>query len=161
MRHALIAVLPLVLCATAASAQVRPAKVEAAPPRERERTGVMRDPARVDAAHYTVEFEDANIRILRVRLGAGETSVMHEHPRGICIVPVTNEHTRHETPEGVTTETQNAAGSVTCNPMQPGWYRHKPTNLSSAPTEYLVIERKPAGYQRGLQPMEERRKPAN
>jgi uncharacterized RmlC-like cupin family protein len=37
------------------------------------------DPAVVDSAHYKVEFENASVRVLRVRYGPREKGAMHEH----------------------------------------------------------------------------------
>ncbi len=39
----------------------------------------------VDAAHYKVEFENDQVRVLRVIYGPLEKSVMHEHPASIGV----------------------------------------------------------------------------
>ena len=38
------------------------------------------DPAIVDSGHYKVELENDNVRVLRIKYGPGEKSVMHGHP---------------------------------------------------------------------------------
>ena len=38
------------------------------------------DPVRVDPEHYRVELENEKVRVLRVRYGPHEKSVMHGHP---------------------------------------------------------------------------------
>src|SRR5438445_11873512 len=38
------------------------------------------DPVHVDPRHYTVEHEDDKVRVLRIKYGPGEKSVMHGHP---------------------------------------------------------------------------------
>jgi xylan 1,4-beta-xylosidase len=38
------------------------------------------DPVKVDAKHYSVEFENEKVRVLRIKYGLGEKSVMHRHP---------------------------------------------------------------------------------
>ncbi len=43
------------------------------------------DPTVVDAKHYTVEFENDQVRVLRISYAPGEESVMHEHPNGVAI----------------------------------------------------------------------------
>ena len=43
------------------------------------------DPVRADSKHYTVEFENDKVRVLRIRYGAGEKSVMHSHPESISV----------------------------------------------------------------------------
>ena len=152
MRRTLTALALVVASATAAHAQSTVAQVEAASRRDAAKTGVLRDPVKVDASHYTVEYEDAAIRILRVKMAPGDTSMMHEHPRAMCIVAITSEKTQHTMPDGTMSETSHDAGDVDCNKETTGWYRHNPKNLSESAAEYLLIERKAAGYGRGLQP---------
>ena len=148
----LLAAALVAVTASSLEAQGRLAKVEASSPRDRARTGVLLDPVRVDSAHYKLEFEDAHIRILRVRLPAGAQSVMHEHHKALCIVAISDERTQHVLPDSTTTESENKAGTVSCNQATPGWYRHRPSNVAGKDSEYLVIERKTPGYARGLQP---------
>jgi hypothetical protein len=38
------------------------------------------DPVRVDPKHYKVEFENEKVRVLRIKYGSHEKSVMHGHP---------------------------------------------------------------------------------
>ena len=42
------------------------------------------DPAVVDPDHYTVEFENDAVRILRIKYGPGDESVMHSHPESVA-----------------------------------------------------------------------------
>ncbi len=42
------------------------------------------DPVKVDSKHYKVELENDQVRVLRINYGAGEKSVMHEHPGSTC-----------------------------------------------------------------------------
>jgi quercetin dioxygenase-like cupin family protein len=44
------------------------------------------DPARVDAKHYGVEYEDERVRVLRVAYSPGEKSTMHTHPALVAIM---------------------------------------------------------------------------
>jgi quercetin dioxygenase-like cupin family protein len=46
---------------------------------------VAQDPTKVDAKHYTVAFENDQVRILRVSYGPREKSVLHEHPNSIAV----------------------------------------------------------------------------
>ena len=43
------------------------------------------DPTQVDTKHYKVEFENDKVRVLRIAYGAGEKSVMHEHPDAVAV----------------------------------------------------------------------------
>src|SRR4051794_497938 len=37
------------------------------------------DPVKVDPKHYHVEFENDQVRVVRVKIGPGQTAPMHEH----------------------------------------------------------------------------------
>ena len=159
MRRTLLSIALVTATASLAGAQTPTvAKVEAGTPADRAKTGVLRDPVKVDSEHYSVEFEDATVRILRVKFAPGAGSVMHEHPRTVCLVALTPEHTRHMMPDSTTTETTHPAGAVDCSATATGWYRHQPTNISDQAAEYLIIERKPQGRARGIAPVPAKKK---
>ena len=46
---------------------------------------LAQDPVKVDGNHYKVEFENAQVRVLRARLGPGEKSAMHRHPNAVAV----------------------------------------------------------------------------
>ncbi len=39
----------------------------------------------VDPEHYKVEFENEQVRVLRINYNAGEKGEMHSHPEGVAI----------------------------------------------------------------------------
>ena len=43
------------------------------------------DPVKVDSKHSSVEFENDEVRVLRIRYGPHEKSVMHYHPKAVAI----------------------------------------------------------------------------
>jgi quercetin dioxygenase-like cupin family protein len=43
------------------------------------------DPVTADSRHYTVEFENEKVRVVRIKYGAREKSVMHAHPESISV----------------------------------------------------------------------------
>jgi len=45
----------------------------------------MDDPITVDPKHYNVEFENDQVRIVRITYGPGEKSVMHGHPSSVLV----------------------------------------------------------------------------
>ena len=51
------------------------------------------DPVKVDPRHYTIEFENERVRVLRIKYGAGEKSVMHSHPESIAVF-LTDSHAK-------------------------------------------------------------------
>ena len=44
---------------------------------------LAQDATKVDSTHYKVEFENDQVRVLRISYGPGEKSVMHEHREGV------------------------------------------------------------------------------
>jgi len=48
-------------------------------------TRLERDAVTVDPKHYTVEAENDTVRVVRIRYGGREKSVMHQHERGVGV----------------------------------------------------------------------------
>src|SRR5437667_10195532 len=46
---------------------------------------LAQDPVKVDPKHYKVEFENSGVRVLRIKYGPHEKSVMHRHPNSVAI----------------------------------------------------------------------------
>ncbi|MFQ5845458.1 MAG: hypothetical protein ACE5JG_10785, partial [Planctomycetota bacterium] len=46
-------------------------------------TAMAQDPVTVDPKHYKLEFENDQVRVLRISYGPHEKSVMHEHLPGV------------------------------------------------------------------------------
>ncbi len=42
------------------------------------------DPVKVDSKHYKIEFENDRVRVVRIKYGPGEKSVMHSHPESVA-----------------------------------------------------------------------------
>ncbi len=95
------------------------------------------DPTVVDADHYTVEFENDQVRILRIAYGPGETSVMHNHPESVAVF-LTDHHVSFEGPDGSSEEVQVEAGEHKYGPAE----QHLPTNLGDEPFELILVELK-------------------
>ncbi len=95
------------------------------------------DPVAVDPKHYTVEFEDDRVRVLRIRYGPGERSTMHSHPQAIAVM-LTDANIRMTYPDGTTEDMQVGPGTVL--PM-PG-VEHLPENLSDRGFEAIEVELK-------------------
>ena len=95
------------------------------------------DPVKVDPKHYSVVQEDDTFRVLRVRFGPKEKSVMHDHPAG-CYYIVTDYRTKETTPDGKVTDGAGKAGTAMCGPA----FRHMPENVGQ-PYEVIIYELKP------------------
>ncbi len=93
------------------------------------------DAVTADPKHYTVESEDPVVRVLRIRYGPGEKSVMHGHPRALGI-NLTDVNGRFTLPDGTTEPVRGKAGDIQ-------WYpegEHLPENLSDQPLEIILVE---------------------
>jgi quercetin dioxygenase-like cupin family protein len=95
------------------------------------------DAVAVAPKHYSVEFENDQVRILRVVYGPGEKSAMHEHPDSVAVY-LTDGHIRITLPDGRTGEPHVTAGQAMWH--QAG--RHAIENLGSTPFELVLTELK-------------------
>ena len=90
------------------------------------------DAVTADARHYTVEFENDVVRVLRVKIGAGEAAPAHAHP-AYCAIEITDSSLR----EGAGGQVSNSkAGQVFCGDA----LSHGPTNIGKAVAESIVVE---------------------
>ena len=62
-------------------------------------TAAAQDPVRVDPKHYKVEFENAQVRVLRVHYGPQEKGEMHEYLANVAVNP-TDAHLKVTPPDG-------------------------------------------------------------
>src|SRR5688572_13702874 len=69
----------------------------------------LQDSVTADAKHYSVEFENDIVRVLRVRLGAGESTPRHTHA-AYCAIEITDSSLR----EGNGPISESKAGQVFC-----------------------------------------------
>jgi hypothetical protein len=95
------------------------------------------DPVHVDSSHYTVELEDEKVRVVRVKYGPHEKSVMHGHPALVGMM-LTDCNIRFSYPDGRTEEINAAAGTVLKFPA----HEHLPENLSDQAFEAIIVELK-------------------
>jgi quercetin dioxygenase-like cupin family protein len=88
-----------------------------------------------DPKHYTVEFEDDQVRVLRVVYGPHEKSVMHEHPASVGVY-LTDGHIRITLPDGKSGEPHVKAGRAMWHPAG----KHLIENLGSTQFELVLTE---------------------
>ena len=95
------------------------------------------DPVQVDPKHYTVEFENEKVRVLRIKFGPHEKSEMHSHPPlvGVFLTP---HHSRHTFSDGRVMEMEGNAGEVRYMDK----IEHAPENPSDTPFELIAVELK-------------------
>ena len=95
------------------------------------------DAVKADPKHYKVEFENDQVRVLRITYGPHEKSVMHEHPPNVAVF-LTDIHSRFTFADGKTADADRKAGSAQWDPGG----KHLPENLGDKPFELLLVEMK-------------------
>ncbi|MGC9971773.1 MAG: hypothetical protein ABSE56_14415 [Bryobacteraceae bacterium] len=85
----------------------------------------------------TVEFENAQVRVLRFKEPAGSSLPMHSHPAYVAI-GFTDDYSRYTFPDGRTAEERSKAGSVDFSIA----VTHAAASLGDNPSESLMIELK-------------------
>lgn len=95
------------------------------------------DPVKVDPKHYKVEFENDDVRVLRVTYEPGEKSVMHEHP-GTVAVFLNGQRVKFTYPDGKTEEMMAKTGEARWNDA----VTHLPENMGKQRMELILIEQK-------------------
>lgn len=98
---------------------------------------MAQDAAKVDAKHYKVEFENDQVRILRITYGPKEKSVMHAHPDSVAVF-LTDGKATFTTPDGKTQDAPIKAGTTQFTPAG----KHLPANVGDKPFELVLVELK-------------------
>ena len=99
--------------------------------------GFAQDAVKVDPKHYKVEFENDQVRVLRITIGPGEKTTMHSHPEGMVIF-LSDAKGKFTFPDGKTEDRDFKKGFF-------GWVpatTHQGENVGDKPFELLQIEMK-------------------
>ena len=110
---------------------------EAEPPPAAQESGGS-DSTVVDPDHYTAEFENDAVRIVRIKYDAGEESVMHHHPDNVAVF-LTDIMSQMTMPDGSTVEVSRTAGDAGFASAG----EHLPKNVSESAQEIVLVELKP------------------
>ena len=102
------------------------------------------DPTVADPDHYTTEFENEAVRIIRIKYGAGEESVMHSHPESVAVF-LTDIQADMTMADGSTEEISATAGEAVYSPG----VAHLPRNNSNSDWEVVEVELKPRNSDQG------------
>ena len=97
------------------------------------------DAAKVDTKHYTVAFENDQVRVLKVHYGPGEKSVMHSHPDTVAVF-VSDGKGKFNFPDGTSKDFSVKAGDVIHNEATV----HLPENTGDQAFDVVVVELKGA-----------------
>ena len=92
------------------------------------------DAVSADPAHYAVSFENELVRLLRVKYGAGEKSVMHRHSAS-CVIFLTDQTFNFTLPDGTTAPASVPAGALGCGDGNV----HLPENIA-ADAQFIMVE---------------------
>ncbi len=98
-------------------------------------SAMAQDATKADPKHYTVEFENDQVRVLRIRYGPHEKSVMHSHPAGF-LIQLTDMNVRFTLADGKVLEMQGKAGET----REAQAVTHLPENMSDQPMEAMLVE---------------------
>jgi len=95
------------------------------------------DPTVVDADHYKTEFENDQVRVLRITYGSGEESIMHYHPDAVAVF-LTDHHVEFGMPDGSSEAMHVEAGQHAFIPAG----QHLPKNIGEEAWELVLVELK-------------------
>ena len=98
---------------------------------------MAQDPIKVDAKHYKVEFENDQVRVLRITYGPHEKSVMHGHPASVAVF-LTDGAVKFTLADGKTNSSDVKAGMV----QWEAGGKHLPENVGDKPFELILVELK-------------------
>ena len=97
------------------------------------------DPVKQSPKAYTVLFDNADVRVLEIRIPPGHKGQMHSHPASV-ITSYTACKTRFSFPNGTSVEADFKPGEVRWRDAE----EHAPENIGSAECHVLQVELKNA-----------------
>ena len=95
------------------------------------------DSVAADPAHYKVEFENERVRVVRIKYGPGEKSVMHSHPDLVAVF-LTDCDFKFTYPDGTAEDVHAKAGDILPHEA----FAHLPESLNDKPFEAIAVELK-------------------
>ena len=95
------------------------------------------DSVAVDPKHYKVEFQNDRVRVLRIKYGPGEKSVMHAHPANVAVI-LSGGQAKMTLPDGKSNVLDMKAGQALWADKE----KHLPENSGSKPFELILVELK-------------------
>ena len=96
------------------------------------------DPVKVDPKHYKVEFENDQVRVLRVTIGPHESTPLHEHILNRVVTYISDQNFRITGEDGKSDMQQHHAGDIAWGEGA----KHKEENLTDKPFEAVIVELK-------------------
>ncbi len=96
------------------------------------------DPLKVAPAIYSVEFENDQVRVVRVKVGPRQKIAEHEHALPRIVLPLTQVDMAITATDGTRTSLKGNSGDVIFG--RPG--RHREENTLDKPVELILVELK-------------------
>ncbi len=100
-------------------------------------TTMGEDATTADPKHYTVEFENDRVRVIRIKYGPGEKSVMHTHGPNVAIF-LSDGNVRMHIPDGESVDVSTQIGATQWSDDE----EHLPENLDDETMEVVLVELK-------------------
>ena len=94
------------------------------------------DPLKVDPKDYKLEFENSQVRVVRVKMAARKQVPLHAHVLNRVVVYLTDQNGSMTTPDGQTTTAQHKAGDFSWG----GPAKHMERNNLDHAFEAIVVE---------------------
>src|SRR5438132_12050885 len=95
------------------------------------------DPVQVNPKHYTVVFENDQVRVLHIHYAPGEKSVMHSHPDAVAVF-LEDQKAKMTHPDGKSEAMSGKKAEAVFNPAG----AHLPEHIGSGPTHRFMRELK-------------------
>ncbi len=111
-------------------------EVELKQPGMGKKAETAQDVLKVDPKHYKLEFENDQVRVLRVKVGPHESIPMHEHVRNRVSVALTDQNVRSTDSQGKVETVLHKAGEASWGTSK----THKEENLNDKPLEIIIVE---------------------
>jgi uncharacterized RmlC-like cupin family protein len=94
------------------------------------------DPLKTSPSVYKLEFENEQVRVMRVKFAPHQAVPEHEHMLNRVVVYLTNQDSQMTTPDGKVDESKHKAGEFSWG----GPVKHKEQNTLDTPVEIIVVE---------------------
>jgi quercetin dioxygenase-like cupin family protein len=94
------------------------------------------DPLKISPSVYKLEFENDQVRVMRVKFAPNQAVPEHEHMLNRVVTYLTDQDSKMTTPDGKVDESRHKAGQASWG----GPTRHKEQNVLNAPVELIVVE---------------------
>lgn len=96
------------------------------------------DPVKIDSQDYRVEFENSQVRVVRVHMAPHRAVPLHEHQLDRVVVYLTDQRSRITSADGKAEMAEHKAGEASWG----GPAKHREENLNGTPFEGIVVELK-------------------